>query len=142
MQQTHDEHTLSVAKPARHPVRAFLRSFVYAFAGIGHLFRSQRNARVHAFITTIALSLGVGFGVSRLEWIALVLTIMVVLVAEAVNTAVEAVVDLASPLQHPLARIAKDTAAGAVLLAAIGAVVVGCLVFLERVWRLALALVG
>ena len=92
-------------------------------------FRTQENARIHLGATVVTVAGGVFFGISRGEWMAVVLAIGLVLTAEAFNTAIEAVVDLASPEQHPLAGRAKDVAAGAVLLAAVTAVVVGVLVF-------------
>lgn len=109
-----------------------LRSFVYAFAGIGWMLRSQRNAQVHVLITCIVIIAGCLFRISVGEWLALIMFITLVLALEALNTALEAVVDLASPQIHPLARRAKDAAAGAVLISAIGAVVAGVIVFLPK----------
>lgn len=109
-----------------------LSSFRYAFEGIAYLFRTQRNAQIHAAVSFIIVLLGAAFQISRAEWLAIVLVIMIVLGAEGANTAIEAVVDLASPSYHPLAKIAKDVAAGTVLLAALGAVVVGVIIFLPR----------
>ena len=117
-------------------VRFVLRSFVFAFAGLAWMARTQRNAQVHLLITTIVIVAGVFFQVSVGEWLALILAIAVVLALEAMNTAVEAVVDLASPQLHPLAKRAKDAAAGSVLIGAIGAAVVGCVVFVPRFWAL------
>ena len=114
-----------------------LRSFPFAFAGIGHLLRTQGNAQIHVVVGSVAIILGFLFNIERGEWLALALTITLVLAAEGVNTAVEAVVDLVTPGFHPLAKIAKDVAAGTVLLTAIGAVVVGLIVFLPRLWALA-----
>jgi diacylglycerol kinase (ATP) len=108
------------------------RSFRYALAGLRYLARTQPNFRVHLLVTVAALGMGVILGVSAIELAALLLTIGLVLVAEALNTALEAVVDLASPGVHPLARIAKDTAAAAVLIAAIVAVLVGIAVLGPR----------
>lgn len=113
------------------PARAgFLASFKYAAAGVLFLFRTQRNARVHLaaaiFFTLFALWLGLTPSHFAILWAIMTL----VVVAEAVNTSVEAVVDLATDRYHPLAKIAKDTAAGAVLLAALGAVAVGVALFL------------
>ncbi len=98
--------------------------------------RTQRNAQVHLLITTIVIVAGVFFRVSVGEWLALILAIALVLALEAMNTAVEAVVDLASPQLHPLAKRAKDAAAGSVLIGAIGAALVGCVVFVPRFWAL------
>jgi diacylglycerol kinase (ATP) len=114
-------------------VRLVLRSFTFAFAGIMFMVRTQRNAQVHLFITSIVIVAGVFFNVSVGEWLALVLSITLVLALEAINTALEAVVDLASPQIHPLAKRAKDSAAGAVLIGAIGAAIVGLTVFLPRI---------
>jgi diacylglycerol kinase (ATP) len=109
-----------------------LLSFGYAFAGIRYLLWTQRNAKIHSVISLLAVALGFLLRIELGEWLALVLTIMLVLAAEGLNTAIEAVVDLASPAYHPLAKIAKDVAAGTVLLTAIGAVIVGLMVFLPR----------
>ncbi len=82
------------------------------------------------------MALGFLLRIERDEWLALVLTIALVLAAEGVNTAVEAVVDLASPVYHPLAKVAKDVAAGTVLLTAIASVIVGLILFLPRLLSL------
>jgi diacylglycerol kinase len=102
-----------------------VRSFRYAVAGLGYLARTQPNYRVHLGVALIVLGLGVALGISAAETAVLLLAIGLVLVTEALNTAIEAVVDLASPEFHLLARVAKDTAAGAVLIAAMIAVLVG-----------------
>ena len=117
-----------------------LRSFGYAFAGIGALLRRQRNAQIHLFLTVLACGGAWFWHLSRVEWLILVVTIAMVFGMEAINTAVESVVDLASPQFHPLAKQAKDVAAGAVLLTAIGALVVAFLLFgshlLDLLWWL------
>ncbi|RME82054.1 MAG: diacylglycerol kinase family protein [Caldilineae bacterium] len=115
---------------------ALARAFVYAFTGIGHLVASQRNARIHLALAVLAVILALWLGLSGTEWAVLALTIGMVLAAEGMNTAVEALVDLTCPEPHPLARIVKDTAAGAVLLTALTAVVVGCILFLPRLFAL------
>ncbi len=109
-----------------------LASFGYAFSGLGYLLRTQRNAQIHCLVAACALTLGMVLGLARWEWLALVLTITMVLAAEGMNTAIEAAVDVATSTFHPLARVAKDVAAGTVLLCAIAAVVVGCLIFLPH----------
>lgn len=110
-----------------------LNSFRYALAGIAHLFRSQPNAKVHLAAAVGAVGAGFFFEISTTEWCLVVFAIAMVLVAEAFNTAIEELTDLASPDFHPLAGRAKDSAAGAVLLTAIGAAVVGALIFLPKV---------
>ncbi|GIV98680.1 MULTISPECIES: diacylglycerol kinase family protein [Roseiflexus] len=134
----------SASAPRRSSVRWVqrrLRSFLFAFAGIGHLLRTQGNAQIHVVAGSVAIVLGFFFNIDRGEWLALALTITLVLAAEGVNTAVEAVVDLVTPGFHPLAKIAKDVAAGTVLLTAIGAVAVGVIVFLPRLWTLVAPLI-
>ena len=109
-------------------------SFRFAFAGIGYLFRTQRNARIHAVVGVLVMLLAAWLRVTRVEWAILILTIAGVLIFEGLNTALEAVVDLASPHTHPLAKTAKDVAAGAVLVAAIAAAVVGLLILGPPLW--------
>ncbi len=115
-----------------------LSSFRFAFAGLGYLLWSQRNAKIHVGIGLAAVALGFLLRITRSEWLALVLTIALVLAAEGVNTAVEATVDLASPEYHPMAKVAKDVAAGTVLLTAIASLIVGLIVFLPRLLALVL----
>ncbi len=105
------------------------QSVKYAARGVAVVLRTQHNAWLHAIATGVVLAAGFFVGLSRLEWCAIVLAMVAVWTAEALNTAIEIVVDLASPDVHPLAGRAKDVAAGAVLISACGAVVVGILVF-------------
>lgn len=93
------------------------------------MLRSQHNAWVHAAATCVVAVAGLGFGVGRFEWLALLFAIVSVWTAEALNTAFEALCDVASPQFHPLVARAKDVAAGAVLICAVGAVVTAGLVF-------------
>lgn len=111
---------------------ARLRSFVYAGRGVRTLLLSQPNALVHAAATVVVVALGLTMGVSHLEWAVLVLAIVAVWSAEALNTALEFLCDVASPEFHPLVEKSKDVAAGAVLLCALGSIVVGLLVFGPR----------
>ena len=106
-----------------------IRSFRYAFHGIAIMLRSQQNAWIHATATIAALIAGVLLGISRAEWCWIGLAIVAVWTAEALNTALEFLTDVASPEFHPIAGQAKDVAAGAVLIAAIGASLIGALVF-------------
>jgi len=111
-------------------IRGLIASFGYAGAGIGYLLRSQRNARIHLVLAVAAILLALWLKISAVEWAVLGLTIGLVFIAEAFNTAIESTIDLLSPDVHPLAKIAKDTAAGGVLLAAVTALVVGAFLFL------------
>ncbi|HEY4388950.1 MAG TPA: diacylglycerol kinase family protein [Ktedonobacteraceae bacterium] len=114
----------------------FIASFKYAFRGIWYALRTQRNARVHVAIALLAILVGLLLHISTLEFALLVVMMSVVFIAEMFNTAIELCVDLASPGYHPLAKFAKDVAAGAVLLSALLAVVVGLLVFGPHLWPL------
>ncbi len=111
------------------------RSFGFAFQGIAYLFRTQRNARIELCIGVIACALGFWLHITEVEWCILVLTITCVLILEGLNTAIEAVVDLASPEHHPLAKTAKDVAAAMVLIAAIASIVIGVLIFGEKLLK-------
>ena len=93
------------------------------------MLRTQHNAWVHALATATALAASFALHISPGEWLAIVLSIMAVWIAEALNTAFESLCDVASPEFHPMVERAKDVAAGAVLIAAVGAVFIGLLVF-------------
>jgi diacylglycerol kinase (ATP) len=109
-----------------------LRSFAYAARGIRALVSSQHNAWVHAFATLLTVGFGLCLEIPRLEWFPLVFAITFVWTAEAINTAVELLCDLVSPDFHPIVATAKDVAAGAVLISALGATVTAVLVFGPR----------
>jgi diacylglycerol kinase (ATP) len=111
------------------------QSFNYAFEGVIHALRTQRNMRIHFAIAATVLVLAFIYDVTRLELIALMISIAFVLIAEMVNTAVEATIDLSTPSFDPLAKVAKDMAAGAVLIASVNAVAVGYLVLADRLAR-------
>jgi diacylglycerol kinase len=130
-------------KPHSHRAASRLHSFRHAFAGWWYMLRTQRNAWIHAVVSTAAFAVGLWLGLSRLEWAMIILTVALVWMAEFVNTALEAVVDLASPDLHPLAKVGKDVAAAAVLVAALAAVVVGLLIMGPPLWaRLSVLLRG
>ena len=109
-------------------VAARVRSFGHALRGITVMLASQHNAWIHGVVSVAVCLLGAALGVSPLGWCALILAMMAVWTAEALNTAFELLCDVASPEFHPLVEKAKDVAAGAVLIAAIGAAAVGLLV--------------
>lgn len=105
-----------------------VRSFKFAFAGIGTMLKSQQNAWIHAIATIFVVAAGFAFELTPAEWCWLVLAIVAVWTAEALNTAIEFLSDVTSPEFHPLVKKAKDVAAGAVLISAIGAIIIGLLV--------------
>src|SRR5919198_3420325 len=108
---------------------SLLESFNYALEGIIHVLRTHRNMRIHFALAVVVLVAAVWVGVDRIELIALLISIAFVLIAEMVNSAIEAAIDMATTSFDPLAKLAKDIAAGAVLIAAVNAVAVGYLVF-------------
>jgi diacylglycerol kinase (ATP) len=108
---------------------SIIESFNYAIEGVIHVLRTQRNMRIHFAVAVVVLVVAAAVGVSKLELIALLISIAFVLVAEMINTAVEGAIDAATTSFDPMAKLAKDIAAGAVLIAAVNAVAVGYLVF-------------
>ncbi|HEU5316854.1 MAG TPA: diacylglycerol kinase family protein [Chloroflexota bacterium] len=108
------------------------RSFGYAFQGIGHAWRTQRHLRIHVALGLMAAGAAMVLGIAAAEWAALLGVITLVIALELLNTVVEAAVDIASPGFHPKAKVAKDVAAGAVLVSAIGAALVGAAIFIPR----------
>jgi diacylglycerol kinase len=109
-----------------------IQSFQHALRGLRVVF-AEPNAQIHLVLAALAIGLGVVFHISTLEWLAVVMAIVAVIGAEAMNTAVEKVVDLASPEWHETAGQAKDAAAAAVLIVSVGAAVVGLMVFLPKI---------
>jgi len=108
---------------------SIVESFNYAIEGLIHVLRTQRNMRIHFAIAVAVLIVAVAAGVSRVELILLLLSITFVLVSEMINTAIEGTIDAATTSFDPMAKLAKDIAAGAVLISAVNAVAVGYLVF-------------
>ncbi len=117
--------------PGRAP--SLLESFNYAVEGVIHVLRTQRNLRIHFLAAVLVFAGAIAVGVSRLQLIALVIAIAFVLVAEMLNTAIEGVIDVSTTSFDPNAKLAKDIAAGAVLIASVTAVAVGFLVFQSAV---------
>lgn len=115
--------------------RSLADSFSYALRGLVYALTSQRNMKIHLAAAIFVILAGFCFKVSAGEWALLVLAIALVTTAEIINTAIECAVDLVTREKQPLAAKAKDTAAGAVLLAAACAVVIGLIVFVPRLIR-------
>ena len=108
-----------------------LSSFKYAWAGVNYAFITQRNFRIHTAIAVLAISLGIALSISTVQMAVIILTCCLVMVLELLNTAIESVVDLTvKQTYHDLAKIAKDCAAGAVLISAIAALLVACFILL------------
>lgn len=117
-------------------MKKFSESLGYACSGIFQAFRTQRNLRIHFAIAMCVIATGFMLSIGPVEWVLLSLAMALVISLELVNTAIEHVVDLASPDRRPLAKAAKDAAAGAVLVAAAFAVIVGLLVLGPPLWKL------
>jgi len=111
------------------------KSFHYAFDGWWFVLRTQHNAWIHAVITVAVTAVGLWLRLPLRDWAILILTFMAVWMAEFVNTALEAVVDMTMPDKHPLAKVAKDVAAAAVLVGALGAVLIGLLLLGPPLWQ-------
>ena len=111
---------------------SLFESFNYAFEGIIHVLRTQRNMRIHFALAVVVLIAALVTGVDKFELVALLIAIAFVLIAEMVNTAIEGAIDVATTSFDPMAKLAKDIAAGAVLIATVTAVAVGYLVFADR----------
>ncbi|KXT76017.1 Diacylglycerol kinase [Streptococcus sp. DD12] len=112
-------------------------SLEFALTGVFTAFKEERNMRKHLVSAVLVLIAGLIFQVSRLEWVALVFCICLVMVMEIINSAIENVVDLASDYHFSmLAKNAKDMAAGAVLVMSAGAAIVGCLIFIPKIWQI------
>lgn len=109
------------------------RSFGYAFQGIFTCVRKERNMKIHCVAAVLVVIAGVILKISAIEWCICMVLVGLVMALEHVNTAVEAVVDMVTEEYHPLAKVAKDTAAGAVLIAAIMAAIAGCIIFLPKI---------
>ena len=120
-------------------MRAFLKSraisFHYAFAGWWFVVRTQRNAWIHAVVSVAVVLVSFWLQLAARDWAVIVMAIALVWTAEFLNTALEAVVDLASPQQHYLARVGKDVGAAAVLIAAVSAALIGFLVLGPPLWN-------
>ena len=113
-------------------VRKLLDSFNYAINGIIHALRTQRNMRIHFIVSLVVLGACFIYDITKIEFITLAITITMVISAELVNTAIESAIDLTTNYYHPLAKIAKNAAAGAVLITAINAVLVGYVIFWDK----------
>jgi undecaprenol kinase len=117
------------------PRSGFARSFSFAGQGVWHVIRTQRNMRVHLLAALAAIAAGLALRIDAADWACILTVIGLVLTAETLNTVVEAVVDLCTDEFHPLAKAAKDMAAGAVLISSAAAVGVAIAVFLPRLLR-------
>ncbi|RZK51171.1 MAG: diacylglycerol kinase family protein [Pedobacter sp.] len=115
-------------------MKRFLSSFGFAFKGLAYAFKTQLNFRVHCIALILVVVLGLFFKLDRSEWLWIVIAVVMVFSAELINTALEVLVDLVSPQQHPKAGAIKDLAAGAVLITAVGALIIGLFIFVPKLF--------
>lgn len=111
-----------------------IAAFGHAFRGWWYVLKTQHNAWIHAIAAVVVFIAALWLGLPARDWAVLILTVTMVFAAEFVNTAIEAVVDLASPVHHPLAKVGKDVGAAAVLIAALAAVLIGLLILGPPLW--------
>lgn len=111
-----------------------ITAFGHAFRGWWHVLKTQHNAWIHSLVATLVFIVGLWLGIPPRDWAVIILAIAMVFTAEFINTAIEAVVDLASPVHHPLAKVGKDVGAGAVLVAALAAALIGLLILGPPLW--------
>jgi diacylglycerol kinase len=119
-----------------------IAAFGHAFRGWSYVLQTQHNAWIHSLVATLVILVGLWLGLPTRDWAVLVLAIAMVFTAEFINTSIEAVVDLASPVHHPLAKVGKDVGAGAVLVSALAAVLIGLLILGPPLWARLIAFFG
>lgn len=119
----------------REEIYSRAKSFHHAFEGWWFVLRTQHNAWIHALVSLAVFAVAFWLRLALRDWAVLILAVTVVWMAEFMNTALEAIVDMTMPEQHPLAKVAKDVAAAAVLLAAFGAALIGLLVLGPPLWQ-------
>lgn len=113
----------------RQEYKKLINSFKYAIEGIISSFKTERNMKIHVLAMIVVIALGLFFKLNKVEWCFIIIAIASVISAELFNTAIETVVDMVSPERNPKAKLTKDIAAGAVLVVAIGAAIIGFIIF-------------
>ena len=124
---------VSKGKKKTYSIKRLGNSFKYAIEGIKSAYKTEQNLLVHTIVAILVIAIGVIIELSFLEFAIIFLTIGVVMTAEMINTAIEYAIDMAMPSIHPLAKVSKDVASGAVLFSAIIAVIVGCLIYIPKI---------
>ncbi len=128
--------TVSRDKLKKKGIHRLFNSFKYASEGIIYAFKYEQNITVHFIAMLLAVALGIIFKISITEWLVITLIIGLVIATELINTSIEATIDLITDQTHPLAKIAKDTAAGAVLVFGITALIIAALIFVPKIINL------
>ena len=114
-------------------MKKFINSFKYAIQGIFTSFKTEKNMKIHILIMLLVIIAGILLKISKLEWIICIILFSIVIAGELFNTAIETVVDMVMPDKNEKAKIAKDVSAGAVLLVAIGAAIIGLMIFIPKI---------
>lgn len=127
------EEEFSEQKSSKFSWKARLKSFVFAWRGIIDFFRKEHNAQIHLAITIVVIIVSIFFRVNKSETIAIVISIAMVWITEMINTSIEKTMDFISLQKHPQIKVIKDLSAGAVLIAAIAAVIIGCIIFIPKI---------
>lgn len=123
-------------------VRKLVDSFNYAIEGIIYAVRTQRNMKIHMVVTLLVLTACFLYDINKMELLIIAITVTMVIFAEMLNTAVESAIDATTNYYHPLAKIAKNTAAGAVLITSINALIVGYIIFWDKLTNITFSIVG
>jgi diacylglycerol kinase (ATP) len=116
-------------------IKSRLRSFGYAFQGWGYVLRNEPNSWIHATVTILVIIVALWLHLPARDWAVLILAIVMVWAAEFFNTAIESLIDLASPEENPLAKTSKDVGAAAVLIAALASIIIGLLILGPPLWQ-------
>ena len=124
---------VSKGKKKTYSIKRLGNSFKYAVEGIKSAYKTEQNLLVHTIVAILVIAVGIVIKLSFLEFAVVFLTIGVVMTAEMINTSIEYAIDMAMPSIHPLAKVSKDVASGAVLFSAIVAVIVGCLIYIPKI---------
>ena len=124
--------TVSRDKLKNKGLKRLFKSFTYAFEGLKYAFKYEQNILVHSLATILVIIAGIFFKVSLMEWLIITLIIGLVIATELINTSIEATIDLITQETHPLAKIAKDTAAAAVLIFGLVAIIIALIIFLPK----------
>lgn len=127
---------ISKSKKPKYSLKRFFQSFGYAFIGIFTVYKTEQNILIHTIFTILVTILGFYLKISNIEWCILVLVISLVIALEIINTSIEYAIDMAMPNIHPMAKMAKDAASGAVLVSAIGSIIIGLIIFLPKILSL------
>lgn len=114
-------------------LKKLIESFKYAFTGIKTAIKKEQNMKIHFAIATLVVILGILLKISKIEWIICIISIAMVISAEAFNTAIETTIDMITTEKNEKAKIAKDVSAGAVLIVAIGTAIIGIIIFLPKI---------